>query len=91
MKKSVTNDSLNPELSESIIKSIEGLAIIISLFLSFTVLLGWYFEEKQILSMIPGSATMKFNTALVFLLTGILLVIQKTKKQQFYLFITHWL
>ena len=37
MKKSVTNDSLNPELSESIIKSIEGLAIIISLFLSFTV------------------------------------------------------
>ncbi|WP_339675269.1 sensor histidine kinase [Cyclobacterium marinum] len=80
MKKSVTNDSLNPELSESIIKSIEGLAIIISLFLSFTVLLGWYFEEKQILSIIPGSATMKFNTALVFLLAGILLVIQKTKK-----------
>lgn len=91
MKKPVSNDTLNTKRSESIINYIKGFAITISLLIGTTVIFGWYFEKKEILSIIPGSATMKFNTALVFLITGILLSIQNTKKQYTLYFITYWL
>ena len=40
------------------------------MFAGFMVLLGWKFDSRPVLSIIPGLPTMKFNTALGFLLCG---------------------
>lgn len=39
-------------------------------FVSLLVMFAWSFGIEEILSVIPGNATMKFNTALLFLLTA---------------------
>ncbi len=43
----------------------------LALSVSAVVLFAWFFQVKEILSIIPGSATMKFNTALLFQLSSI--------------------
>lgn len=43
----------------------------LALGVSGIVLLAWFFQIREILSIIPGSATMKFNTALLFQLSSI--------------------
>ncbi|AOW19294.1 PAS domain-containing sensor histidine kinase [Urechidicola croceus] len=39
--------------------------------ISLLVMTGWIFDFRQVLSIIPNGATMKFNTALLFFLSGI--------------------
>lgn len=50
---------------------IEKIIIVICVFTSISVITGWFLGYEKILSIIPGSATMKFNTAIVFLIAGI--------------------
>ena len=52
-------------------KKITFIVGILTIVISILVMIGWFFEYKPILSIIPGAATMKFNTALLFLLTGL--------------------
>lgn len=46
-----------------------------SLLISITVIFAWFFEFKSVLSIIPGSPTMKFNTAVVFFIVSFNLII----------------
>ncbi|MDB6153289.1 MAG: hypothetical protein JWL90_1742, partial [Chthoniobacteraceae bacterium] len=59
--------------------------------IGLTVILGWLFDQRQVIRLLPGSITMKSNTALCFMLCGMALwmtrdmsVIGKTRclKQQ---------
>jgi len=58
-----------------ILPFVGGISIIISL----SVLIGWGINYKPILSIIPGSSTMKVNTAIVFLFGGINLLLLNNK------------
>lgn len=80
MRNLIFNNYFKIKFSDSIVRQIQGFVIVISLLISITVILGWYLEMEGILSIIPGSATMKFNTAVIFLFSGVLLTIQHTKK-----------
>ncbi|WP_020533063.1 sensor histidine kinase [Flexithrix dorotheae] len=55
----------------------------IVLLVSILVMGGWLFQFKAVLSIIPNSATMKFNTALLFFLSG-LCVVLLGKNQSFF-------
>lgn len=51
------------------------------IFLSLFMIYGWISESKKILTLLTGEATMKFNTALVLLFSGInLFIIDKKDK-----------
>ena len=52
---------------------------VISIIISSSVLFGWSIGYEPILSLIPGSATMKVNTAIIFLFGGINLLLLKNK------------
>ena len=74
------------EISKTIIPkgflSFERVFLYLSLLLALAVIIGWIIQFESILSIIPGSATMKFNSAFGFLLiTLALLVFSETKKQ----------
>lgn len=47
-----------------------NLSIWFTLIISLAVMLGWFFDVKDILSIIPGAPTMKLNTALSFFLAA---------------------
>lgn len=47
------------------------LTAITTIIISLTVIVGWIFGIRQVLNILPDAATMKFNTALAFLLSGI--------------------
>lgn len=53
----------------------ENVFMLLSIVLSATVMFSWYIEAVPILNIIPGRPTMKFNTALVFFLSGLQLTI----------------
>lgn len=57
----------------------------VTLLISGVVMLGWLFNVRTILSIIPGGATMKFNTALSFFLSGVglLTTVYKLKQGRF--------
>ncbi len=57
---------------------IAGFSIITS---ATVIIIGWYFGYKDALSIISGASTMKFNTALGFLFSGIALLLL-TKKHK---------
>lgn len=56
------------------------LGIIILIF-SSVVLTGWLFQIPHIINILPGSATMKFNTSLLFFLTAIFIVLRARETQ----------
>ncbi len=45
------------------------------LFLGLSVMLGWIFHFRTILSVLPGAPTMKFNTALLMVLSALSIII----------------
>ena len=47
------------------------IVFILVLFTSVAVMIGWFIKFKPILEVIPGSATMKFNTAFLFFCSAI--------------------
>ena len=51
--------------------------VALCLLISISVILGWILELAGILSIIPQAATMKFNTALIFLFSGIILLLSE--------------
>ena len=55
-----------------------------SIIISVAVIAGWYLNIKEVLVIIPGASSMKLNTALGFLLSGIGLL-AVTKKSNTYL------
>ncbi|WP_165732331.1 ATP-binding protein [Polaribacter sp. 20A6] len=61
-------------------KIAEQLIIAFILLLSTLVMLGWFLNYPKILSIIPGSATMKFNSALLFFLSSFCVIKSKKKK-----------
>ncbi|MEQ6118489.1 ATP-binding protein [Reichenbachiella sp. MALMAid0571] len=63
------------------INQIKNVVLVFTLFISVSVIIGWIFGIRRILNVIPEGATMKFNTAFLFLLLSIgLLVSQKEIK-----------
>ena len=46
-----------------------------SLFISVLVIIGWFTSAPALLSIIPNAPTMKFNTALLFLLSAIAIIV----------------
>jgi hypothetical protein len=67
----------------SFIHFYEKAVIAICFFVSFTVMLGWFLNIKFLLTILPESATMKFNTAIIFFITGINLAILKANSKSF--------
>ena len=65
------------------LEKIEKIVILITFLISITVIFGWFNGISKFLSIIPEGATMKFNTALVFLITGIILTTQQIKGKTF--------
>ncbi|MCI2227631.1 ATP-binding protein [Polaribacter sp. MSW13] len=63
--------------------------LVIVLLISGSVMISWFLDIEEILSVISDSATMKFNTALLFFLTSFCLIIEnkKGKKSQSIYFI----
>lgn len=55
-------------------RCITYIAAVITFLVAFLDMLGWIFQFRPLLSILPDAATMKFNTAMCFLLTGIALV-----------------
>jgi PAS domain S-box-containing protein len=55
-------------------KKITFLTGILTIVVSILVMLGWLFDIKPLLSIVHGAATMKFNTALLFLFVGLSLL-----------------
>lgn len=70
-------------LKNSYIDIYEKTVIAICFLVSFTVMIGWFFKVKILLSLLPESATMKFNTALIFFIMGINLTIYKVNNKSF--------
>ena len=68
-------DRLNISYSIPVEKLIIIIIIITAILISLAVITSWFFGYEKILSIIPGSATMKFNSALVFLFAGINLLL----------------
>lgn len=54
-----------------------SVVVALCLLISISVILGWILELVGILSIIPQAATMKFNTALIFLFSGINLLVSR--------------
>ncbi|WP_016956026.1 response regulator [Catenovulum agarivorans] len=52
----------------------------ISLLLGFTVLVGWYTHNQQLIQVLPHFVPMQYNTALGFFITGIALTWVHSKK-----------
>ena len=52
-------------------KKIIFISGVFTLVVSILVITGWIFSIKPLLNIIPGAETMKFNTALLFLLSGL--------------------
>jgi PAS domain S-box-containing protein len=68
---------------KSLKNSIEKVIIVSSILLSLTIIIGWITESKDILTFFSDDATMKFNTALVFLFSGINLFLIDKKEAVF--------
>ncbi|MEQ8910268.1 MAG: sensor histidine kinase [Vicingaceae bacterium] len=51
------------------------------LFIGFIVILAWVFEVPQITHLIPGGASMKFNTALLFVIASFSITLSRKKTQ----------
>ena len=60
---------------------LEKVIAILTITVSIFVLIGWFFQLEPILRIIPGSGTMKFNTALVFLFSGFGLYIHREQDE----------
>lgn len=56
---------------------LETITIITTLIISSLVMIRWFFDWRDILQYYPGGATMKFNTSLVFFLSGFNLLLRK--------------
>jgi len=63
------------------LKVSEKVFVTFSILLSTAVIFAWFLGYKSFLSILPGSATMKFNTALVFLFVSINLAISHKEKK----------
>ncbi|PQJ82189.1 PAS domain-containing protein [Polaribacter glomeratus] len=61
-------------------KFLANFIITVSTLLSLSVIFLWYIESEKALTLLTGTATMKFNTALVFLFAGVNLFIINKKK-----------
>lgn len=61
-------------------KFLANFIITVSTSLSLSVIFLWYIESEKGLTLLTGTATMKFNTALVFLFAGVNLFIIHKKK-----------
>lgn len=83
-KKNSEKKSNENRLNLSYKLPIEKIVILLCILTSLGVLSGWFLGYEKILSIIPGSATMKFNSALIFLIAGINLILfhQKEKPYQ---------
>lgn len=78
VRKGVTN------LQSNTYKTIfEKIVITLSFAISVAVLFGWLFSIKEILTLTDNAASMKFNTALVFLLSSINLILVQKKERSF--------
>src|SRR5688572_9069452 len=62
------------------------LASLIVILIGVLVIIGWVFNIQPLKSIFPGFQTMKVNTALAFILTGLILWIPVEKRQQKYIY-----
>lgn len=67
-----------PQINKKVL--IQGSAIFI-LVVSVLVIIGWLFKIRMLLSIVPGAPTMKFNTALSFLIVGSIIFLYLKKKK----------
>ncbi|GGD18723.1 PAS domain-containing sensor histidine kinase [Hyunsoonleella pacifica] len=72
-------------MKKSVFNKIITYIVICVVITSLTVMLGWFLELKPVLEIIPSSATMKFNSALLFFLSAIALYC--INKQNDFLFV----
>jgi len=62
------------EARKRISKKVSVIIALLSIVGGFLVILGWFFDIEALKSVLPGMVTMKFNTAVAFLLTGVSLL-----------------
>ena len=70
---------LNILLKKVTLKTFEKAVISISIAFSLLVMIGWFIKIYEVLGIPPVDATMKFNTALVFFISGIIMILQHKK------------
>ncbi|MFA6431225.1 MAG: ATP-binding protein [Candidatus Margulisiibacteriota bacterium] len=68
------------ERRESLCKKVATGIALLSIAAGFVVIGGWIFDVSVFKSVLPGLVTMKFNSALAFVLTGLSFVILQTKR-----------
>jgi hypothetical protein len=66
----------------SILRLYVNAASVIAISIGIIVMLGWFFDIQNLKSVIPNAATMKFNTALCFSLTGISLWLLRSEENR---------
>lgn len=87
IKENFAYNFLGKKMNTPSLKTVERLVAAICLLTSIGIIFSWYLGEKALLSIIPGSATMKFNTALIFLFAGINTAICRKEKSKMVCFV----
>lgn len=83
-KEHISNETIKVNTYENTFIDLYQKAVIaICFFVSFSVIIGWFFKIRFLLSLLPDSATMKFNTAVIFFIAGVNLSILKAQNQSF--------
>jgi len=73
------------EARERISRAFSVAVALLAIIGGFLVILGWFFNIGVLKSVLPGMVTMKFNTAIAFLLTGVsLLVILANRRESMF-------
>jgi hypothetical protein len=80
----LVSTATTPILSDSKVSRLASVAGWVLIGLALSVLSGWAFRVSVLMSVWPGLATMKPNTAAAFLLTGLALVRRNGRDLGFY-------
>lgn len=79
----MVNDTNSILVNNKILRTIRQIIVILTIFVSSVVLYGWLFEAQELVRVFSDGATMKVNTAIVFLLSALNMSIFKREERNY--------